>query len=382
MPQNRKHVHTTVFRQYQKLTIFTGITLCIFTLVILLSVEQSVAQSVIGDVDRDGVADTIDIDDDNDGVLDIFEITELGNDRDVDADGVPDRLDLDSDGDGILDLEESGVFRTDAALILRFEGGRIRGEMGANGYADLLETAPDSDIPDFNLVNSDAQTGDLLPDFLDLDSDNDGLIDLVEGGIPVSLDANQDGRIDVQPGEVGIDGIPDQLQLEVDKTCCDFDGDGSEDDTPVNTDGADFPDFQDLDSDNDGISDLVESGALDFDVDGFIDGFLDDPMNPDGVDDAFLSVPPNPADQNGDGVPDHLDPSTQFVGENHLPAPLPENPAVANDPASIGTGVIETGLKGSGGCALSHRAQGMDPFLPLLMLIAVIAVIRRGQRLR
>ena len=57
---------------------------------------------LVGDNDKDGIIDIIDLDDDNDGILDSLEID------DTDGDGIPNWFDLDSDGDGCLDVEEAG----------------------------------------------------------------------------------------------------------------------------------------------------------------------------------------------------------------------------------------------------------------------------------
>lgn len=93
--------------------------------------------------------------------------------------------------------------------------------------------------------------GDGIPDQLDLDSDNDGIPDYLEaqGFNPIAytgVDVNNDGMSDA----FGTGFIP------------------------VDTDGDLVPDYLDLDSDNDGIFDLNESGsnAPDIDLNGRIDG--------------------------------------------------------------------------------------------------------------
>jgi len=51
--------------------------------------------------------------------------------------------------------------------------------------------------------------GDGVPDFQDIDSDNDGISDLVEAGIDPAVDADNDGQIDVNfPSDVDENGIP------------------------------------------------------------------------------------------------------------------------------------------------------------------------------
>jgi len=349
------------------------------------------------DRDRDGVLDTQDLDDDNDGIPDRAE----GDGRvDTDGDGVPDSLDLDSDNDGLFDLSESGA---DAVSLDANRDGRIDTAFGANGLADSVETSTDSGMTDYNgdgVEDSQRDTdGDKVPDFRDLDSDNDGILDVTEAGLP---DPNFDGfvgRGELSVDEHGVvegggvmpppdtdgDGLPDYRDL-------DSDNDGIPDVTeatrpdpdnnarvgegeppvvdsrgraesagvdPVDTDGDGVPDYQDLDSDGDGKLDIVEAGGVDSNGDGRVDGFLD--QDGDGMDDAIsplfaggnpLAVP----DSDGDGLPDFRDVSA----------------APGDEP------VLQTGLKGVGGCALNPDA-GFDPVL-LLMLIAAPLYLSRSRR--
>jgi len=259
----------------------------------------------INDSDGDRIVDTVDVDDYNDGILDVVEIAGNGLDVDSDKDGVPDRLDLDSDNDGILDWHESGaVFAIDFSE-LRVVSGRLVGSVGVNGLHDSLETAVDSGVVRYTLSNLDGPMDD-LPDVIDLDSDNDGIPDLIEAGVDPSFDSDGDARIDISSGSVGLDGIADRIQRTNDESCCDVNGDGIDDIVPRNTDSADYPDFRDLDSDNDGVFDLVEAGGSDFDRDGLVDNFFDSPVL-DGMDDALLAIPLKGSDNNGNGVTDYLD---------------------------------------------------------------------------
>ena len=101
----------------------------------------------------------------------------------------------------------------------------------------------DDDSEPTDVLDSD---GDSLPNHLDIDSDNDGIYDVEEGG-DSSLDTNDDGVIN-----------------DSDTGYSDSDSDGMDDDsetTPVtNTDNDGNPDFVDIDSDNDGIQDVIEGG--------------------------------------------------------------------------------------------------------------------------
>lgn len=357
------------------------------------------------DSDGDRVVDTIDVDDDNDGIPDVLEIAESGLDIDTDQDGMPNRLDLDSDNDGILDWKESGAVMSVDFTNMRVVSGRILGEVGTNGYIDSLETDIDNGQLRFSLVNTDGSEDD-LPDFLDLDSDNDGLPDLLEAGVDPSFDSDNDGRIDSDrsSASVGNDGIPDRLQSINDETCCDVNGDGVEDIVPRNSDNSDLPDFQDADSDNDGVSDIIEAGGSDFDGDGRVDNFFDSPVL-DGMDDAILLIPYERPDANGNALADHIDEFIQTanaepeaqptnVPDVATPAaddafgsvikdPIPrpgENIMVANtalpadDDPGADDAIIKTGLNAAG---CSVQSSGMDM---LLLLLAVLSIAVLGWR--
>ena len=148
---------------------------------------------------------------------------------DTDGDGTPDFLDDDSNDNGALDSAESGL--TLAGVDANGDG--IDDGINAS-YAD-----PDGDVNDTgaDLLNSDG-IGEL--DFREFDSDGDG--------IPDDSDSDDDG-----------DGIPDSVEEATAANGGDTDGDG-------------IPDQRDLDSDNDGINDVDEAGYADLDRDGFADG--------------------------------------------------------------------------------------------------------------
>jgi gliding motility-associated-like protein len=140
------------------------------------------------------------------------------------------------------------------------------------------------------LVDTD---GDGVPDVLDIDDDNDGILDSVEGnddadndGIPNRLDLDSDG-----------DGIPDNVEAQSTATYkapsgVDSDKNGLDDAyestpgagnglTPVNTDGVDAPDYLDTDSDNDKVLDRNESGIILLGIDADLNG-LDDAVDSTG----------------------------------------------------------------------------------------------------
>lgn len=225
------------------------------------------------DTDADGVADYLDIDSDNDGLLDSDEAGNIHAPVDSDADGIPDYRDLDSDNDGLTDALESGAADTD-------EDGVVDGFVDANsdGYDDATAASP-LGKPDFD--------ADGIANYLDVDSDNDGLTDILEasGGL---LDADGDGRIDIVE-DSDENGLADALDID---SSLDSDNDGS-------------MNFHDLDSDNDGIYDLVEVGGSDVDDDGLVDTWADDDADgvPDSIDVDFTGGD----DIDGDGIDDMAD---------------------------------------------------------------------------
>jgi hypothetical protein len=238
---------------------------------------------MVTDTDGDGVPNLIDLDDDNDGILDV---TEGPANTDTDGDGIVDSLDLDSDNDGILDVNESG--RT-SGLDANTDG-RLDGPVGTDGIPDSVQAMPNSGTVNFTLQNTD---GDSVADFRDLDSDNDGINDVRESG---GVDADNNGFAD---GMVNANGLPASALTKL------FDAD---------TDGDGIPNHRDLDSDNDGINDVIESGNVDGDNDGIVGtGSIMDSDN-DGIanvvdgsstfGDAMDSIP---LDTDMDGVANYRD---------------------------------------------------------------------------
>ncbi|HEY8518949.1 MAG TPA: putative Ig domain-containing protein [Gammaproteobacteria bacterium] len=234
------------------------------------------------DADGDGKPDYLDasVDEDRDGIPDIIE----GN-FDSDGDGKADFEDVDSDGDGVLDRLEYAGLDVDA------DGDGIPDlfDVDATGGRDDDGDGIDDDVrlPDADFDN--------LPDHLDADGDGDGLPDAIEAGA-AGADEDGDGIDDAWDADttggpdLDGDGIDDGLRLR------DTDHDG-------------VPDVRDEDSDGDGVSDRAESGAsgADADGDGIDDAWDVDytggpDVNGDGVDDAAIG-----RDTDGDGVADYRD---------------------------------------------------------------------------
>lgn len=162
--------------------------------------------------------------------------------------------------------------------------GGVGGDFSGNAantsgnYAGLLDAARYSFTESWSAqrIAIEAQQfcdddNDGLVNSLDLDSDNDGITDLIEAG---GSDADGDGRVDGFT-DSDDDGLTDLLDPD----------DGGTPLADLDSDGDGIVNRLDLDSDNDGITDIVEAQASgsfvspsDTDTDG--DG-LDDSFDPD-----------------------------------------------------------------------------------------------------
>ncbi len=297
---------------------------------------------IINDHDNDGFTDDVDIDDDNDGIPDIIEYNGINPDTDTDNDGVPvylddddndntignndgmvelafdkdydgmpNHFDLDSDDDGLWDTAESGrMIGGDDDY-----NGTIDTTVGNNGLADDVETSPDSGTLNYSTEDID---GNGVPDFLDMDDDNDHVPTLHE-----NADPNGDHYPFFDATDTDGDSIPDYLDR-------DDDGDGiytdfedialpniyPQDGNPMNddTDADGIPNYLDADDDNDTLLTINEhpddngnhepEDAMDTDGDGIPDYLDGDPyenMN-DNDNDNVLDI--NDLDDDNDGIPD------------------------------------------------------------------------------
>ena len=223
------------------------------------------------DSDGDGFSNDIDGDSDNDGTAENAASALIVTGTDGNSDGLPDSYprantdglgmpnpyDLDADGDGILDVREGGLTDSD-------NNGIVDGALGADGWSDAVDAIPAPlPLPDTDLAGP--------PNYLDIDSDDDGLTDNVEGqstaGYQLPSGADADGD--------GIDDLYDNNDAA-------FAGGANNGITPYNHDGADAPDYTDINSDNDSVNDLREASGdpnalltnvADTDGDGLVDQF-------------------------------------------------------------------------------------------------------------
>lgn len=310
------------------------------------------------DRDGDGIVDGIDVDDDNDGIADLQEsptgLDPFGDDNgnsilnyqdntmpgwvdvngdniddryDMDRDGIINSYDLDSDGDGISDVIEAGLPDID-------DNAQVDGSIGGNG---LGTSVPAGFVP----LNTD---GDLVPNFLDIDADGDGITDNVEAQLtnkyvlPLGTDTDQDGIDDAYDRDNSLfhnnQGI-----------------------IPLNTGADATPDYIDDDTDDDGRPDLIEGH------DGNLDGVAD--YTPTGI------------DTDGDGLDDAFDldntgPNSKNEGMNQVPFPpfFDSNPP-ANPPAPLGCrGPLQRNDPVND---LDRSWRDFDTFLLPLILVRFIA---------
>ncbi len=282
---------------------------------------------IFDDADNDGLGDLLDIDDDNDGILDVYETCGIFThaERTITIEILTDNYPYETSWtlhgtDGKMakggkyklqgnlythtfTIHYTGQFKftikdkhkdgmsdgTPGTFVVKvdndvvFSGGGNFGKKAKKKFKvndrmfRCLQTNPSADDDgivnyrdcDYCVLDENGvcvgldYDGDGIPNFMDLDSDNDCIPDNIEGqhtiiyGLPHSYDTDHDGMDDaydhfnegVRMGSIGL--------------------------APVNTDGTDQPDYLDADSDNDGISDHIEGGYTPAGVDNNNNG-LDD----------------------------------------------------------------------------------------------------------
>ena len=324
------------------------------------------------DTDKDGIGDNSDTDDDGDGIEDEIEISE-GTDpkmKDSDGDGIEDfdeknlgtdPLNSDTDNDGIADGEELEI-KTDPLNPDTDEDGTIDGE---------------DQLP-LDAEGSNDNDGDGIKDEEDPDDDNDGLTDNQEASQntdPLNPDSDGDGvsdgdeiKLNSNPNNIDTDGdgLNDgvEVSMSTDPKSRDSDGDGipdSEDSFPLDpyesldTDGDGIGDDDDLDDDNDGLSDSTEAKygtnplVGDSDQDGSTDGeeirLNTNPLNNDSDGDQTLDgeddFPLNPdesTDSDYDGIGNNTDTDDDNDGVLDIIDNFPTDASEVNDIDGDGVG--------------------------------------------
>lgn len=233
------------------------------------------------DADNDGQPNYLDTDSDNDGLSDKVESLTSTPINDVDNDGIDVFIDLANGSDA----DKTQVFKhINKARILDTDG---------DGVPNFLDSDSDGDgVKDGAGTEGTAdKDGDGIPNYLDKDSnttgksggdsDKDGIPDVIEGkNFPLNKDSDNDGTPDYMETDSDNDGISDKIEAAVSGQDRDKDGidntfdadeigkttkgvdankDGLNDHAPLDSDGDGKPNYQDTDSDNDGKSDKVEA---------------------------------------------------------------------------------------------------------------------------
>jgi len=291
---------------------------------------------------------------DEDGVIENSEIL------DTDNDGVPNYLDTDSDNDGLPDIIENNRFSFDEVGF-----GNLDGELN---YGAGLEFDPAVDTNFIDHLNQPIGDTDLdgLYNYLDVDSDGDGVGDLIEGW-GSDIDSNTDGVIEPLEFAAAVVGVGNN------------DGVLTSDELP-NTDTSDLADVYDTDSDNDGILDQHESDDRESlpgdtttvvilysdlsqsDLDGAPD-FRDLDSDADGINDSIEAgdADPNtpPFDSDVDGTPDSAETDSDNDGLNDSQELIIDptgvsrtNPDSDGDMCNDGCEVLGDNYAGPGVCPL------------------------------
>ncbi|GAB1307762.1 hypothetical protein KH5_04450 [Urechidicola sp. KH5] len=171
-----------------------------------------------------------------------FQLTATCLPLDSDLDGIEDAFDLDAENDGIPDTYEFfGVYYPLSGV-----------DVNQDGLDDIFPAVNVGD--DFD--------GDVIPNYLDIDSDNDGIYDLYESGGHGShlSDTDWDGVVDSPV--VGTNGLVDLAETTPDSGIIDY--------SVLDSDGDAAFDFIDSDSDGDECPDVNEAGFSDANEDLFL----------------------------------------------------------------------------------------------------------------
>ncbi|MEZ4772906.1 MAG: FG-GAP-like repeat-containing protein [Bacteroidia bacterium] len=343
-----------------------------------------------------------------------------GRDTDPDGDGIPGFLDLDTDGDGITDIIEAGgidnngdghldtptdVDADGLADIYDTDANDGPGGTGSNGTALVQTNGTDTDTD--GLADQDASVGyqhggaitdidtdgDNIPNWIDLDSDNDGVPDVIEVG---AVDATGDGLADITTDADG-DGLADAWDSNasdgpagtgtngvalIKTTGTDTGNDGLADGDGAiayargdngmwpDWDSDGIPNYIDLDTDNDGIADITESGGTDANHDGIVDGAFAD-TDGDGYSDTFdaddggTAITTTGADINADNFPDsYSDDADSDVHPSFADVDADDDGILDNMEAQTTSGYTVSGITDTDGDGILDEYDGGNFLIP------------------
>jgi gliding motility-associated-like protein len=161
----------------------------------------------------------------------------------------------DTDGDGIqdaLDLDSDNDGILDLSEAL---GATVVSPSNLDANLDGLDDAYGNGI---DIADTD---NDGVPNNLDLDSDNDGIFDLVEAG-SFATDSDSDGRVDGLPAAFGANGIFNAMETFANSGILNY--------IVADTNADGIENYISMESDGDGCSDVIEAGFLDQNEDGML----------------------------------------------------------------------------------------------------------------
>ena len=241
--------------------------------------------TVIEDLDNDGIADSSDSDIDGDGVDnsdDAFP-RDANESTDTDGDGVGNNADTDDDGDNVADVDDT--FPLDPNETIDTDGDGVGNNADTDDDGDNVQDVDDAFPLDPNeTVDTD---GDGIGNNADTDDDGDNVAD---GNDAFPLDVNE--SIDTDSDGIGNNADTDDDGDNVADTDDAFPLDASE---SIDTDGDGLGNNADEDDDGDNVNDsedlfpLDSSEYSDFDGDGVGDNADNDDDN-DGIEDSVDSV--------------------------------------------------------------------------------------------
>ncbi|WP_284651911.1 T9SS type B sorting domain-containing protein [Flavobacterium terrisoli] len=159
--------------------------------------------------------------------------------KNSDNDAIADQLDYDSDNDAIPDFVES-------------QGQNVVALSNSDTNNDGID-----DIFGTGITPADSDN-DTYPNYLDIDSDNDGIFDIIESGSPGN-GSNTNG-ITLNP--IGSNGLDNSLETSADSGVVNY--------TIADTDGDGILNYIELDSDDDDCFDVKEAGFSDVNNDGVL----------------------------------------------------------------------------------------------------------------
>ncbi|CAH8281269.1 concanavalin A-like lectin/glucanase superfamily protein [Mariniflexile fucanivorans] len=218
----------------------------------------------------------------NYGNFDEGSVKVTNSNLDSDGDGIANIFDLDSDNDGILDAEEAGHGKSHT-------NGVVNGSVGTDGIPDAVQDSANNSVTNY-VVKESKDDADYILNYLDLDSDGDGIPDNVEAQTTLGYVAPS--------GSINAGGVDNNYTAGL---------------NPINTDAEDNEDYLDLDSDNEGDNDTSEAGLTlsgnDADFDG-LDNSVDttaDYTDVNGNINNPVSLPDTDGDVNSGGDVDFRD---------------------------------------------------------------------------